>query len=111
MWEIQVAGPRDQARRKCGKTVHFQNKYSQGYHNGGRKFEKGKTPYGQRGKFRGGERLLGEVRQSPHFACCVGQSTDHLSLDNAVVTLNVGGVDLSNLLIDSGPADIELVES
>ena len=58
-----------------------------------------------------GERLPGGARQSPHFVFSVGQSNDHLSLDNDVVTLNAGGVDLSNVLIDSGPADIELVES
>ena len=86
---------------------------SQRHRDGRKKSEKEKSGTGRGGSCNGrdvgneanyveGERLsAGGVRQSPDFAFTVGQSSDHLSSDNGVVTLNVGGLDLSNVLIDS----------
>lgn len=66
--------------------------------------------------------ILREVRHfqpdSPDFAFAIGQTSRNLNSDNEVVTLNVVGVDVPNVLIDSvatckpdGLANLELVES
>ena len=99
---------RNQACRKCGKIGHFQFKCSQVHRQNGRgKFER-KTGTGGRERgteenFVEGERFSAdESRQSPDFAFTVDQNSDRLSSDKGVVTLTVGGVDLSNVLIYSG---------
>ena len=58
------------------------------------------------------------ARQSPDFAFAIGQTSSNLNSDDEVVTLNVVGVDLPNVLIDSvaackpdGLANLELFES
>ena len=105
---------RDQACRRCGKIGHFRVRCTQGHRNGGKKSEKGNSGTG-RGNNRSGRAADNEAnsvgsenfsasgaRQSPDFAFAVGQTGNHLSSDNGVVTLSVGEVELPDVLIDSG---------
>ena len=119
---------RVQACRKCGKIGHFQIiKCTQGNQNGGKKFDKGKSG-SNKGSNWSGRDVSSEAncarsetfsaRQSPDFAFAIGQTSSNLNSDNEVVTLNVVGVDVPNVLIDSvatckpdGLASLELVES
>ena len=78
---------------------HFQIKCSQRHRDGEKESEKGKSGTGIGGSRSGcnvgneanfveGEKLsAGGVRQSPDFASTVGQSSNHLSLNNGAVTL------------------------
>jgi len=102
---------REQACRKSGRIKHFQFKCRDGEDKGIKKAGTGRE------RFRGGrfrdrnnkanfvedERLsAGVVRQSPEFAFTVCQRSDHLNSSNGAVSLTVGGVDLPNVLINSG---------
>ena len=82
---------------------HFQIKCTQSHRSGARRFEGGKSGAGK-GSSRTGRGVSDEAnsvgceafsasgaRQSPDYAFTVGQITDHLTSDNGVVTLNVGG--------------------
>ena len=99
---------RDQACRKCGKIGHFQITCMQGHQNGGKRFEKVKSGSG-RGSNRSRRDVVNEAnslgsktfsaRESPNSTFKLGQTCRNLNSDNGEVTLNVGEVDLPNVLL------------
>ena len=106
----------DQACRKCGRIGHFYFRCPQGHHRRGGRFDKnagtGRGSYRNgcdRNKFREANFVEDEHlsagpirRESPDYAFTIGQNNDILSPDRGMVTLTVGGVDLADVLIDSG---------